>query len=157
MRKIRPKKYYSKEIFSAELAKILEKRGISQDEFNKEIGVQQAVTRWKTGDTTPSADSLLAIKNVFDISIDQLLTGEEPQPALAEFVSEHYEARSLEALETTLLFEVLEKVEEVVIKHRQKLSVRQTARLAALAYEHCRREREKPNELLIEKYLLLAD
>ena len=157
MRKPRPKKYYSKEVFSAQLAKILDKKGISQDEFNREIGVQQAVTRWKTGDTTPSADSLLAIKTVFGISIDQLLTGKEPQPTLGEFASEHYESRPLEALETTLLFEVLEKVEEVVIKQRQKLSIRQTARLAALVYEHCRREREKPNKLLIEKYLLLAD
>lgn len=157
MRKPRPKKYYSKVVFSRELAKILEKNQISQDEFNKEIGVQQAVTRWKTGDTTPSADSLLAIKRAFGISIDQLLTGEEVQPRLEKVAPEHYESRPLESLETTLLFKVLEKVEEVVITERQKLSLRQTARLVSLVYDHCRREREQPSHNLVRKYLLLAD
>lgn len=116
----------------------------------------QAITKWKAKQT-PSAESLLAIKKVFGISIDQLLTGEAPLPTLQDFASEPYDGRPLEALETELLFQVLEQVEETVIRQRQKLSVKQTCRLAALVYDHCRRERDQPSSLLIEKYLLLTD
>jgi transcriptional regulator with XRE-family HTH domain len=156
MGKIKPKIYFSKEILISQIDKIMHNFDLNQSEFNEKIGVAQAITKWKSGQT-PSAESLLAIKKIFGISIDQLLTGEEPHPILQEFASEYYEARSLESIETILLFEVLEKVEEVVIKKRQKLSMRQTARLVSLVYDHCCREREKPSQHLVEKYLLLAD
>jgi transcriptional regulator with XRE-family HTH domain len=156
MGKIKPKKYFSKEILISQLDKILQNFDLNQTEFNEKIGVAQAITKWKSGQA-PSAESLVTIKKVFGISIDQLLTGEEPCSSLKEFASEHYESRPLEALETSLLFEVLKAVEEVIIEKRQKLNLNQEARLSALVYEHCRREREKVSKYLVEKYLLLAD
>lgn len=156
MGKLKPKKYFSKEILISQLDNILQKFDLNQAEFNDQIGVAQAITKWKSGQT-PSAESLIAIKKVFGISIDQLLTGEEPRPILQEFASEHYESRPLEALETQLLFEVLKAVNTVITEKRQKLTTKQEARLAALVYDHCRREREKPSLYLVEKYLLLAD
>jgi len=78
--KRKPKRYYSPEIFSQQIDKLRKLHGnISQDEFNRRIGVKQAATKWKAGTTTPSVDSLLAIKNTFGVSIDWLLTGEEPK------------------------------------------------------------------------------
>lgn len=156
MEKIKPKKYFSREILISQIENILETRGLNQTEFNEQIGVAQAITKWK-GVQAPSAESLIAIKKVFGISIDQLLTGEEPRPLLQEFASEHYESRPLEALETSLLFEVLKAVNAVITEKRQKLTLNQEARLATLVYDHCRREREQPNGHLVEKYLLLAD
>ena len=156
MGKTKPKKYFSKEILISQIEKILQDRGLNQTEFNEQIDVAQAITKWK-GVQAPSAESLITIKKVFGISIDQLLTGEEPRPILQEFASEHYESRPLEALETQLLFEVLNAVNTVITEKRQKLTTKQEARLAALVYDHCRRERDKPSLYLVEKYLLLAD
>lgn len=156
MGKTKPKKYFSKEILISQLEKIMQDFGINQTEFNDKIEVGQAITKWKGGQT-PSAESLITIKKVFGISIDQLLTGEEPRPVLQEFASEHYESRPLEALETTLLFEVLKTVNAVITEKRQKLTLNQEARLVTLVYDHCRREREQPSHHLVEKYLLLAD
>lgn len=71
---------YSRKDFIARLGKIMEERGIKeQAEFNELIGVQRAITRWKTGETSPKIESLIAIKKLFDKSLDWLLFGEEPK------------------------------------------------------------------------------
>jgi transcriptional regulator with XRE-family HTH domain len=153
MRKKRPKKYYSKEIFAAELLKILKKRGISQDEFNKAVEVHSAVTRWKSGDTTPSAESLLAIKQVFGISIDQLLTGEELPMILREFAPEPYEARPLALIETELLNEAMAKMEEVLKAEKQKIRSEDKAMILTQVYNDCAEERIKPDAIMVKRYL----
>lgn len=42
------------------------------------VGVQRAISRWKSGETRPSVDTLMVIKEAFGVSIDWLLNGEEP-------------------------------------------------------------------------------
>jgi transcriptional regulator with XRE-family HTH domain len=162
MRKIKPKKYYSTQIFSDQVAKLLAKHGLSQDEFNKRIGVNQAVTRWKKGETTPSADSLLAIKKMFAVSIDWLLTGEgreEPQapPTLQEHQPETYAARPPAPVDTALLSQVLGTVSQALTEQKVNLTAAQQSRLSGLVYEHCARERERPTTVLVKRYLLLTD
>ncbi len=157
IRKPRPKKFYSKEIFGAELAKILAARQISQDEFNKELNVQQAVTRWKNGETTPSADSLLAIKRTFGVSIDQLLTGQTEAPGLQEFVPEPYEARPPMPTNATLMGEILGLVKRVIKEEKQRLTDDQEGRLVARIYDQCAEEKNKPDIIMIKRYLLLTD
>lgn len=124
----------------------------------KKLGVHNSViTRLIDLKSFPTIENIITICQNAGISSDYLLFGKKLQPSLQEFCSEHYEGRPLESLETVLLFEVIETVDEVVINQRQKLSVRQTARLVALVYEHCRRKRERPDADLVEKYLLLKD
>lgn len=126
--------------------------------FAKKAGLHNSVIENVFDDKSlPSLESIVKICSHWNISADWLLFGKEPCHVLREFVSEYYEVRPLEALETLLLFNVLELIEDVAIKERQKLSIRQTARLASIVYEHCRLEREQPTRYLIEKYLLLAD
>uniref|UniRef100_A0A7V4G8W4 XRE family transcriptional regulator n=1 Tax=Desulfobacca acetoxidans TaxID=60893 RepID=A0A7V4G8W4_9BACT len=72
------KKMFSKEIFLQQVQKLMEEKGIKdQQQFNRR-GVQRAITRWKSGESRPSVDSLMVIKEIFGKSIDWLLTGEEP-------------------------------------------------------------------------------
>ena len=72
------KKMFSKEIFLQQVQKLMEEKGIKdQKEFNEMVGVQRAITRWKSGESRPSVDSLMVIKEIFGKSIDWLLTGEE--------------------------------------------------------------------------------
>jgi transcriptional regulator with XRE-family HTH domain len=157
IRKPRQKKYYSKEIFSAELAGILEKYKISQDEFNKEINVQQAVTRWKSGETTPSADSLLAIKKAFGVSIDQLLTGQTESQGLQEFIPVSYDARPLAPIEADLLNEAMIMVEEILKKEKRQLQPEQKAKLLTRIYNDCAEDRIKPDSIMVKRYLWLLE
>lgn len=73
------KKMFSKEIFLQQVQKLMEEKDIKdQKDFNDMVGVQRAITRWKSGESRPSVDSLMVIKEIFGKSIDWLLTGEEP-------------------------------------------------------------------------------
>jgi phage repressor protein C with HTH and peptisase S24 domain len=70
---------YSYEKFKQQLKIIMEKWGLSTwQKFEKEIGMPGASYRWKSGKDQPTPDSLLKIRKRFGVSIDWLLTGEEP-------------------------------------------------------------------------------
>lgn len=48
--------------------------GLSQEEFAQKLRVtRQAVSRWETGETVPSTDTLKEIAKVFQVSVDRLL------------------------------------------------------------------------------------
>lgn len=48
---------------------------LTQDEMAKKLYVtRQAVSRWENGETTPNVDTLKLISNIFDISINALIT-----------------------------------------------------------------------------------
>lgn len=59
--------------FIAELRKELK---LTQDQFGEKIGVtNKTVSRWETGIYLPPADALLAMSQLFDISINEILSG----------------------------------------------------------------------------------
>lgn len=48
---------------------------LTQDEMAKKLFVtRQAVSRWENGETIPNVDTLKLISNIFDISINSLIT-----------------------------------------------------------------------------------
>ena len=48
--------------------------GLSQEEFAQRLRVtRQAVSRWETGETVPSTDTLKEIAKTFQVPVDQLL------------------------------------------------------------------------------------
>lgn len=50
-----------------------DKAGISQMALAHQLGVsRQAVSRWESGDTTPSTDKLKALAKIYDVSLDWL-------------------------------------------------------------------------------------
>ena len=54
-----------------------DKAGISQMTLAHQLGVsRQAVTRWESGDTTPSMDKLKALAKIYDVSLDWLCSGD---------------------------------------------------------------------------------
>ena len=57
---------------------LLQKNGISAYKVSKEAGVTQtALSNWKNGRNTPSAQTLQKIADYFGVSIDYLRTGKE--------------------------------------------------------------------------------
>ena len=60
--------------FAEVLVSLRSKRQITQQELAERMFVtRQAVSRWETGETTPSADILLALSRLFGISVNTLL------------------------------------------------------------------------------------
>ena len=49
------------------------KNGLSQDELAEKVYVtRQAVSRWETGETTPSTEALKLLSKLFDVSINTI-------------------------------------------------------------------------------------
>ena len=65
------------------------KAGLSQMELANQLGVsRQAVSRWESGDTTPSVDKLKTLARIYGVSLDWLCSdtadGEPPEAAKPE-------------------------------------------------------------------------
>jgi DNA-binding XRE family transcriptional regulator len=55
---------------------------MSQDELAEKLQVtRQSVSLWETGQTQPSLDSIVALSKLFNVSTDDLLMDEQPEPA----------------------------------------------------------------------------
>ena len=66
-----------------------DRAGLSQMELANQLGVsRQAVSRWESGDTTPSVDKLKALAKLYGVSLDWLFgdtaDGEPPEAAKPE-------------------------------------------------------------------------
>jgi len=82
------KSEYSPELFLQQIEILAKIHGLKfPGGFEKEIGMRGAVSSWEPLDkkgnpkkfSIPSVDTLLKIKNLFNVSVDWLLTGQEPK------------------------------------------------------------------------------
>lgn len=56
------------------LRSLREKNGLTQDQLAERVNVtRQAVSRWETGETWPSADTLKLLSKEYDVSINTIL------------------------------------------------------------------------------------
>lgn len=63
--------------------------GLSQEKMAEKIGVsRQAITKWENGTGTPDISNLMAIANLFQISVDELLSNEKSEKQQAEYLYE---------------------------------------------------------------------
>ncbi|MDO4187365.1 MAG: helix-turn-helix transcriptional regulator [Lachnospiraceae bacterium] len=63
--------------------------GLSQEKMAEKIGVsRQAITKWENGTGTPDIVNLMAIADLFQISVDELLSNEKTEKKQAEFIYE---------------------------------------------------------------------
>ena len=54
-------------------------KGMSQEELADRLGVsRQAVSKWETGQSTPDLERVAGMSRLFEITVDELLTGEAP-------------------------------------------------------------------------------
>lgn len=64
--------------FNEKLQKLRQSKGITQEELAAELFVSRtAVSKWELGRGYPGIDSLKAISKYFEVSIDDLLSGEK--------------------------------------------------------------------------------
>ena len=58
------------------IAELRKERGFTQEQLGDKIGVtNKTVSRWETGTYLPPADALLMISELFDVSINEILSG----------------------------------------------------------------------------------
>ena len=63
-------------IISERIFKILKDKNMSQNEFAKKVGLAgSTISDWKTKKTNPSADKIMDICWVLEVTPEQLLTG----------------------------------------------------------------------------------
>ena len=76
-------------IIGAKIAACRKRAGMSQEKLANELNIsRQAVSRWESGDTTPSVDKLKTLARIYGVSLDWLCSdtadGEPPEAAKPE-------------------------------------------------------------------------
>lgn len=70
--------------FNNKLYELRKQKGFSQEELANRLNVsRQTVSKWEVGDSTPDMEKLIAISDLFGISLDELILDKAPEPAPA--------------------------------------------------------------------------
>ena len=73
--------------FNNKLYELRKQKGFSQEELANRLNVsRQTVSKWEVGDSTPDMEKLIAISDLFGISLDELVLDKSPEPAPAPVV-----------------------------------------------------------------------
>ena len=68
--------------FNNKLYELRKQKGFSQEELANRLNVsRQTISKWEVGESTPDMEKLVAISDLFEVSLDELVKGEEPEPA----------------------------------------------------------------------------
>lgn len=58
------------------IAKLRKEQGLTQEQLGEKIGVtNKTVSRWETGVYLPPADAMLALGKLFNVSVNEILSG----------------------------------------------------------------------------------
>lgn len=58
------------------IAELRKKQGLTQEQFGEKLGVtNKTISRWETGTYLPPADALLSMSEIFNVSINEILSG----------------------------------------------------------------------------------
>lgn len=68
--------------FNNKLYELRKQKGFSQEELANRLNVsRQTISKWEVGESTPDMEKLVAISDLFELSLDELVKGEEPKLA----------------------------------------------------------------------------
>ena len=66
--------------FNNRLYQLRKQKGLSQEELASRLNVsRQTVSKWEIGDSTADMEKLAAISDLFEVSLDELILGKQPQ------------------------------------------------------------------------------
>ena len=75
--------------FAQKLKQMRTRAGMSQEKLAERMGVsRQAITKWETDKGAPDMDNLMALSDLFGVSVDELLGREARKPASDGFLYE---------------------------------------------------------------------
>lgn len=101
--------------FNNKLYELRKQKGFSQEELANRLNVsRQTVSKWEVGDSTPDMEKLVAISDLFGISLDELVLDKSPEPAPVEQVP----------VKSELYSEIKTDIKEKVLTDKNKKKVR---------------------------------
>lgn len=75
------------------LVELRQSLGLSQEALAASLGVsRQAVSKWERAEASPDTDNLIALANLYNISLDALLLGREAPPSPSDAFTAGLEA-----------------------------------------------------------------
>ncbi|MFA9493107.1 helix-turn-helix domain-containing protein [Streptococcus sp. E17BB] len=73
--------------FAEQLKDFRHQKGLSQDDLANQLHLsRQAISRWENGETAPDLDTLVKLSSIFEVTLDELVTGIKPEPVIIEKV-----------------------------------------------------------------------
>ena len=93
------------------------KMGLSQEELAGRLNVsRQTVSKWELGDSVPDVDKVVAMAELFDISLDELVLDKKPDERKTDDTgnSKHYEIT--EEIKQKLLTDTNKKRAKKILK-----------------------------------------
>ncbi len=71
--------------FGENLLGLRKGKNISQDELGGQINVsRQTISKWELDETTPEMEKLILLSKFFNLSIDDLVKGQKPEPKVED-------------------------------------------------------------------------
>ena len=68
--------------FNNKLYELRKQKGFSQEELANRLNVsRQTVSKWEVGESTPDMEKLVAISDLFEVSLDELVLDKTPEKA----------------------------------------------------------------------------
>lgn len=81
--------------FANRLKTLRQNAGLSQEELAAKLNIsRQAVSKWERGEASPDIDNLVVLSRLYNVSVDELLTGESVQDIKEEQADVDGEAES---------------------------------------------------------------
>lgn len=85
--------------FGENLLELRKAKNISQDELGGQLNVsRQTISKWELNETTPEMEKLILMSEYFNVSMDELVKGQKPQPKVD---NDTIEIKDIETKKTT--------------------------------------------------------
>ena len=105
--------------FNNKLYELRKQKGLSQEELANRLNVsRQTVSKWEVGDSTPDMEKLIAMSDLFGISLDELILNKTPEPA--------------PTVQTPAQSELYKDIKEKVLTDENKKKAKKGAKIALI-------------------------
>ena len=106
--------------FNNRLYELRKQKGFSQEELANRLNVsRQTISKWEVGESTPDMEKLLAISDLFEVSLDELVKGEKEEAAVPS--------------ETVVRSELYSDIKEHVLTDENKQKAKKGLKIAGIA------------------------
>ena len=105
--------------FHNKLYNLRKQKGLSQEELANRLNVsRQTISKWEVGDSTPDMEKLIAISDLFEISLDELVMDKV----------------STQMGETSSKSEIASELKEKVLTDENKKKTKKVFKIAAIIF-----------------------